>query len=390
MTEPRADDAVVAELRENLSHATAVTAPGLESRIMNSVATRAPRRRSWVVGVAGAAALSAAIVVVGLTVHRAGIAPGPNPAQASASHPPGASASPPAAEVPAGRGMPAFGWDAKDGYLLLYGGLNVGSAPASAFGDTWAWRAGRWEQLHPATSPPGLAPASLAYDPQSGQTIVVGDPGSGPSQTWAWDGSTWTDLHPATNPPAVASGQIVYDSTDSQLVLVAEQSTWTWTGGNWKLNNPASSLPGRWAFGVADDPAASGVMITGGIASTGSITVDTWKWGVAAGWTPVQTAVVPPSDPSPSNATYDAARRQVVAFSQISGTTWTFDGTNWTQQHPMHSPPPSNLDYAMRMAYDPVTQQAVLLYDRNTITDNIGTVTVEPWAWNGSDWTKLG
>jgi len=77
---------------------------------------------------------------------------------------------------------------------------------------------------------------------------------------------------------------------------------------------------------------------------------------------------------------FDATRGQVVLFggrttSQIFDDTWTWNGTDWTQQHPAHSPPPLA---GLQLAYDAVRQQIVLFGGGPDLT----------WTWNGTDWTE--
>jgi hypothetical protein len=57
---------------------------------------------------------------------------------------------------------------------------------------------------------------------------------------------------------------------------------------------------------------------------------------------------------------YDAARGQVVLFGAAPGLTsdtWTWDGTDWTQHFPAHSPSGRAL---MGMAYDAARDRVVL------------------------------
>src|SRR5262245_52880152 len=50
-----------------------------------------------------------------------------------------------------------------------------------------------------------------------------------------------------------------------------------------------------------------------------------------------------PSPQIPCALAYDKARREVVLFGGLDndtpGQTWTFDGNDWTQKFPAHSPP---------------------------------------------------
>src|SRR5207253_721251 len=66
----------------------------------------------------------------------------------------------------------------------------------------------------------------------------------------------------------------------------------------------------------------------------------------------------------------------------VLGGTWTWDGSNWTQQAPATSPPAR--DNAALVA-DPGTGQVVLFGGRDTSGfRSIG----DTWTWDGSNWTQ--
>jgi hypothetical protein len=64
----------------------------------------------------------------------------------------------------------------------------------------------------------------------------------------------------------------------------------------------------------------------------------------------------------------------------LSDATWTWDGSNWTQQTPATSPPPRE---AAAMAYDPATGNIVMFGGqvRNGVSG-------DTWTWDGSNWTR--
>jgi hypothetical protein len=78
---------------------------------------------------------------------------------------------------------------------------------------------------------------------------------------------------------------------------------------------------------------------------------------------------------------YDAATGRVVLFDgvPIAGDTWTWDGTDWTQESPAHSPAAR---YSPGMAYDAATGQVVLFGGGN------GKYLGDTWTWTDSDWTQ--
>jgi hypothetical protein len=85
---------------------------------------------------------------------------------------------------------------------------------------------------------------------------------------------------------------------------------------------------------------------------------------------------------------YDAANHQLVLFGGYNdtvddylGDTWIWNGSNWSQKSPAHSP--SARDGAA-MVYDHSTGK-VLLFGGQGGSGDLG----DTWVWNGSDWTQL-
>jgi hypothetical protein len=158
--------------------------------------------------------------------------------------------------------------------LLVLAGLGaslgIGGSPAAAAPPT-----GAWTQLSPATSPPALQDAAMAYDPATSQLVLFGGDVVGvglDNDTWIWNGATWTELSPATSPPARAYASMAYDPATSQLVLFGgnvsgvglENDTWNWNGATWTELSPATSPPAREDATMAYDVATSQLLLFGG------------------------------------------------------------------------------------------------------------------------------
>ena len=85
---------------------------------------------------------------------------------------------------------------------------------------------------------------------------------------------------------------------------------------------------------------------------------------------------------------YDEARQQTVLFSgnDRSGAevsqTWIWDGGNWSQKLPAHSPLPRSL---CAMAFDAAHGQVVLFGGRPAADDGDF---ADTWTWDGNDWTE--
>ena len=83
--------------------------------------------------------------------------------------------------------------------------------------------------------------------------------------------------------------------------------------------------------------------------------------------------------------TYDTARKRTVLFGGQNygffSDTWTWDGTNWREEHPATSPP-GRSDPAM--AFDGATHEVVMFGGFC-----FGCFYGDTWVWNGTDWRQL-
>jgi hypothetical protein len=102
-------------------------------------------------------------------------------------------------------------------------------------------------------------------------------------------------------------------------------------------------------------------------------------------WVEQRSAEVAPADRGGSALVYDAARQRTVLFGGQGnnvnlGDTWEWDGTTWTQQHPITAPPART---NAAMAYDAARQRVVLFGGTNNNVD-LG----DTWEWDGTSWTQ--
>jgi hypothetical protein len=145
---------------------------------------------------------------------------------------------------------------------------------------------------------------------------------------------------------------------------VTASDTWTWDGTTWTRRTPVRVPPAR-AFQQMAFDAASGQLLMFGGAQFGAGLVDTWAW-TGSDWQQLHPAVSPPShDVAPF--AYDPATRQIVMYGGVSinaqgdgmavTDTWTWDGTTWTQRHPLTSPGAHDSGV---MAFDPAIGKVVL------------------------------
>src|SRR5205807_121344 len=113
---------------------------------------------------------------------------------------------------------------------------------------------------------------------------------------------------------------------------------------------------------------------------------DTWTWD-GSNWTQQRPATSPPKRFG-AVMTYDVARDRVVLFggqqgadAAFLGDTWTWDGRTWARQATSAAPTPRAF---AAMSYDP-SRNLVVLFGGTGTEDNIFGDT---WIWNGSAWTQ--
>ena len=130
----------------------------------------------------------------------------------------------------------------------------------------------------------------------------------------------------------------------------------------------------------------SGAAILYGGAWNTTISGETWLWN-GTNWTQLHPANSPGLLSGHAMA-YDEARGQIVLFGGISGDTsvqnnqtWVWDGTNWKQMQPAVSPPAT---FGHAMAYDAVSQKVVLFGGFGPYGENNDT-----WTWDGANWTQF-
>lgn len=278
-------------------------------------------------------------------------------------------------------------YDAALGRLLLFSGVRgdgCHSASEWILQDSWTWDGTAWEQLHPASLPPGRSFGAMGYDAARRATLLFGGgaPNSDPTRldTWTWSSNTWCQQHPSLAP--AGEGLMTYD-TDTGSLLLLSTSTYSWDGRTWIDLHPAHPYPssGIEAFMTYDAAHHAGVVLTIDPV-LGSTATGTWTWS-GTDWQQ-QHPVHQPGGASAIGA-YDAKRGVVVAL--IGDQTWTWNGSDWSQQHPAHSPNPR---FFASAAYDPAVGKVMLFGGKiyGLAPPNSELVNNELWGWDGTDWTK--
>jgi Kelch motif len=259
--------------------------------------------------------------------------------------------------------------------------------------ETWVWDGRMWGRLQPATSPPALIGAAIAYDPDTRSVLMFGgieDRVGRVAETWSWKDGSWTQLHPAHSPSPRDGASAVYDEAHHEVLLFGgntdgtpgSNDTWTWDGTDWQLERPAASPEPKVRAGLAYDRAHRVVVLFGGFTPDVE-TSDTWIW-TGATWIRQQPLLSPPSHSDLADIGYDANSGKVVLVlsrEYASQETWTWDGTMWTQEHPATSLPNRS---SWELAYDDAIHRLVLFESWGADGTAYGQTSM--WLWTGTDW----
>jgi len=209
----------------------------------------------------------------------------------------------------------------------------------------------------------------------------------------------WVHAAPPSAPSARCCSAITYDgATQSALLFGGADGpliygdTWIWKGA-WLQMFPATSPSQRQGPAIAFNWAAGNVVLFGGspTAPLGSGTSfgDTWTWD-GTNWTQQFPPVSPPAR-TWSNMAYVPATRTVMLFggTNMAGgddafsDTWTWDGIakTWTQLHPAVHP---SARATNQLVYDEANQNVVLF---GGVTTNLTDLS-DTWTWDGTNWTR--
>jgi hypothetical protein len=207
----------------------------------------------------------------------------------------------------------------------------------------------------------------------------------------------WTQQHPLVSPAARAAFGMASDPATHTVVLFGgptgthdnpalANDTWTWDGRQWTQQHPLVSPSARFGPAMVFDPATRTVLLFGGEQFPPFVfLLDTWTWD-GTNWTQQHPAHFPPN--GIDTMAFDPATHRVLALESTNGpldNTWTWDGTDWIQLHPAHEP----TNRSTTMASDPANHTVVLFGGiDNTSSANPPPLLTDTWTWDGTDWTQ--
>jgi hypothetical protein len=290
---------------------------------------------------------------------------------------------------------PVMVFDAGQARLLLVGGIPAapGTPPTVL---AWQSTTNSWQPL--TADGPYAANHAVVHDALRNCLVFVG--GSRPGTTtdtsvWEWDGVQW-DRRTHAAPGARAGHTMAADLVHDRIVLYGGTQptqfgdTWVRDQGRWDLRIPKPSLivggnhPGAVRYcRLVYDEARDSVLLIGGCCSS---PFPFWRL-VGDQWQAIPGVM--PSGREDPGVVYDRRRQRVVMFggdSLTSGVlylneTWVWDGLNWTQLNPVHSPQARSNP---GMAYD-------LLRDRIVLLGGVlvGGASNDTWEFDGVDWHQF-
>ncbi len=297
----------------------------------------------------------------------------------------GARSNLPSAGAEPDAGAPCVGAACAGGQVVLFGGV---SAQVHDLADTWAWNGSTWTEAHPATAP--AARDSPAFTALDGVCVLFsGDTTALTNDTWLWQGGAWLSASPAQAPAfrwwsaltTLGGVAVLFGGEGADYTTLAD--TWTWDGTDWTQAQPATSPPVRRSHVMAS--LGGTVVLFGGSTSfenpSASLLDDTWTWD-GTDWTEQHPAISPPARFASAMATLGGG---VVLFGGSGGKdavladTWTWDGTAWTEQHPAVSPP-ARMQHAMAT----LGSNVVLFGGEDPSSSSLALG--DTWTWDGTTW----
>ena len=312
----------------------------------------------------------------------------------------------PAPVHPSNRWGPNMVYDAKDGYVLLFGGSTNQNY-------TWKFSDGKWTDLNIAVAPPSRAHGGIAYDAADGYVVLFGGSSRNVyyNDTWEYSGGVWKNVTASAGrgPSPRVAPAMAYDAADGYIVLFGGMNaahhtlndTWEFAHGKWaNVTGTTGETPvSRFAEGLAYDAADGYLLMYGGWTATKGLKDktldDTWEFSGGA-WKPLS----PKENPGPRwfvGLTYDSTDGYVLFFEGINDSgvksywntppyTWTYRGGVWTNVTNSSNSPPHR--FAEGLVDDPADHY-VLMFGGLNSTAVVAHALSDTWTYAGGVWTNI-
>ena len=185
-------------------------------------------------------------------------------------------------------------YDEESHKAILFGGTD-GYDGVTTLNDTWAFdfETKKWTHMYPATSPPALHFAAMAYHPLDDRVVLFGgfvnETGTSRNDTWTYDydANTWTEVETPVSPPARLYHTLAWDELSNRMIMFGGVvkpykplfgDTWALDLNNlsWTQLTPMGSKPSARAWHVMEGT-WDGVLLYGGSRQHSPyINDDTW------------------------------------------------------------------------------------------------------------------
>jgi len=284
----------------------------------------------------------------------------------------------------------------KDRAILLFGGVNN----STMFNDTWEFHAGTWTQLTPPASPSPRWGAMMVYDARDGYVVLWGGNSNWPSwsyplsDTWVFSNGTWKNISRSAGGPPLAGSfpAAAYDAADRYVVMFGGWAelgeTWTFSAGKWSQLTPSNPPAGVFGAGMAYDARSNSSILYGGEYYS-VVYNQTWSYHRGV-WTRIYGNAI--HRLFYQGLTYQSNGGYVLMFGGLgngcpTSETWEFASGIWTQVTPRHYP---SARYGETLSYDPADGYSVLFGGSGTCTwlSNL-TPHSDTWTWSHGIWTRI-
>lgn len=152
---------------------------------------------------------------------------------------------------PSWRGGASMVYDSKADRMIVFGGFDFQKEIAA--NDTWSYdyNTDTWNNLKPATSPPGRNFQSMVYDSKADRVIMWGGWGTTNSENdnriWIYDYNTnsWEERRTETGPSRRSFHNMTYDPKADRTILFGGYTGWYPQTGQWHFDTNSSET---WAY----------------------------------------------------------------------------------------------------------------------------------------------
>ena len=291
---------------------------------------------------------------------------------------------------PGGRAYFNLSYDPSREVVVMTGGGSTG---------TYEWDGSTWTYKSAAVYPPTRYYSGLAFDPESGETILFGGERSSSQRLgdmWSWNGERWREIELPVFPHVRERNSLGYDERNHEMVLFGGMSdlypegeiwfndTWAWNGSEWELLNPAHKPYARIGAKMAYHEGLERLIMFGGTTRS-SITMDMWIWD-GFDWEQIFPSNIPTTRTLFSLVS-DSTRNVLILFGgsrypDSLNDVWEFDGDCWVEKAPTVSP---NGRYSSASGYDKRRQRTVIFGGRDYSSDHFLNDT---WEWDGEMWEE--